>query len=188
MPLIPNNNTLLIHKVGNVFQHYRNLSVNDFVISDFYWEVDEDDYFRMTKLAGAQLYPYQFQNVSIQVDTGAIEFYTSKSAFVARLFEINYPNQYPISTTGVQSVTGTAVDNTDPANPIINSTGSSTPETSVFTYTSGAKTFTIGAGKNAIEVHVNTSYLRSGDWSQSGDVVTLTSDLFGGEEIEILNQ
>lgn len=170
-----------------------------FELSDFFINMDNGD-IQIKELNGAKrlsyydngnLVPITFAEVTIRDDMAATPVYspTSLIDMVNYLIARKYPAYYKFGS-GVQSVTGSAVDNTDPANPIINLTGGG-GSLAVLSFTGVVGTeqdFTIPASKTAILAYVNRTKLYQTEISQVTTTVTLTFEFFGDEIVEIFYQ
>ena len=85
--------------------------------------------FQIKEENGGVIEAVLFSNITVRDDSsgGTLYVITSIPQLQALLIALKYPAYVPlVNTNGVLSVTGTAVDNTDPQNPIINSTGGGT--------------------------------------------------------------
>lgn len=177
------------------FSHFPS-NLPRFEISDFYIDIDNGD-FQIKELNGGKRQSYSWDNVSIRDDssgsTGPVENFSSISALVNRLIQLKYPAYWKLGSggnTGVQTVSGNAVDNTDPQNPVINipTSGGGLLDTQIFTWTDGPADFTISDGYTAKMVHVSGSYIRRSLWNQFEQTVTIDETLFPNDDIEILIQ
>lgn len=187
-------NTLTIFKKTPVlFIHRHNgIPETDFEISDFAVSVDGLD-FKIIERDGSTRYKYKVANIAVIDETNVAmrETFTTLIGLVTRLRELEY-TPYRNGSTGDFVAAGSGVTITgsgtqsDPK--MISVTGGSyTPLKKLFKWTTGDPlTFNIGAGNLASNVFVDrvpmiglsdTGIPFTAEWSQSGNVVTLSSSV-----------
>ena len=92
--------SLLIHKIGNSFFHVDSeLPEFPMFLGDFWVDIERDK-FQLNRYAGSSGREYLFSDVTIQVDNGSIETFTTKDGLTNRLKEISYPGVKNFSSGG----------------------------------------------------------------------------------------
>ena len=105
-------------------------NADEFILSKFYCKTD-DDIFKIVEESGSSRKEYLYGNITVYDDTagGAMETFANSQALMIRLEALKYTGfnrDGDIPTSYIESVvagTNVTIDNTDPLNPIISSTG-----------------------------------------------------------------
>ena len=124
--------TLQIRKKSSKTWVHIPSDADTFILSKFYCKTDSD-IFKIVEESGSSRKEYTFDNITVYDDTagGTMETFASSQALMIRLEALRYVGfnrDGDIPTSYVESIvagTNVTVDNTDPLNPIISSSGGS---------------------------------------------------------------
>ena len=122
--------TLQIRKKSSKTWLHIPSDADEFILSKFYCKTD-DNIFKIVEESGSSRKEYLYGNITVYDDTagGAMETFANSQALMIRLEALKYTGfnrDGDIPTSYIESViagTNVTIDNTDPLNPIISSTG-----------------------------------------------------------------